>query len=142
MEETDIAYLAGIVDGDGSISIAKCTRYKGRCRYWLQLNVTNCSKELVEWIKDRYGGTIQTKTPTTKGRAIYRWCLANQNAEYLIEELVDYLIVKKDQAYVALEFRNTYGKTDYRQGGLSQDIIDMRDVMREAVSKLNRGEEL
>ncbi len=142
MEYTDIIYLAGMVDGDGSISITKQQYNERRCRHNLSLSVTNCSKELVDWIRERWEGHVYSKLPTVKGRPIYRWAVTNQAAENIIEELVDYLIVKKTQANIALDLRATYGKITYRQGGVSANTIELREAMRETMSKLNKGESI
>ncbi len=138
--DIDIIYLAGIVDGEGCINIVKYHK-DNRYRYRLQLRVTNTNKELVDWIKDRCGGWITSRSRGSQ-RVVYEWVVTDQQAEYILEGMIDYLIIKRDRANIALDFRATYGKSQYRQGGLNQETIDMRDAMKEAISKLNRGEEL
>ncbi len=139
--DTDIIYLAGIVDGEGCINIVKY--HKGnRYRYRLQLRVINTNKELVEWIRDRWGGWIISRERDSKRRTVYEWSIHNLAAGELLEDMIDYLIVKRDQANVALDFRATLNTTQYKQGGLSQELIDTRDAMKEAISRLNKGIEL
>lgn len=139
---SDIVYLAGMMDGDGSISIARRQYNERRSRHILTVAVTNCSRELMEWLEERWGGVIHPKPPTRNGRPIFQWAITSQKAGELLEDIVEHLIVKRDQANIALDFRATFGKIAYRQGGVSQEITDLRDAMSEAVSRLNRGLEL
>lgn len=140
MKYAELSYLAGIIDGEGCINIVKYHK-ENRYRYRLQVRVINTSKELVEWIKENFGGYVTSRE--RKGyRLIYEWGIFNTQAEELLEDILEYLIIKKPQANVALDFRATLGKTQYRQGGLSLELIDMRDAMKEAISRLNKGLEL
>ena len=137
MEETDIIYLAGIVDGEGCINIVKYHK-DNRYRYRLQLRVINTNKELIDWIKERWGGYIYSKQKP-KLRTVYEWYVSDEAAEHLLCDLLNYLIVKRQQANIALDFRATYGKIYYKHEGLSQEVIDMRDAQKEAISHLNKG---
>lgn len=135
--DTGIIYLAGIVDGEGCINIVKYHK-ENRYRYRLQLRVINTNRELVDWIKERWGGWITSRNRGSQ-RTVYEWIVTDQAAEDMLAEMNGWLIVKRDQANIALDFRATYGKIQYKQGGLSQDTIDMRDAMKEAISRLNKG---
>jgi len=137
MEDSDIVYLAGIVDGEGCINIVKYHK-DNRYRYRLQLRVINTCKELVDWVEERFGGYITSRQrPNLK--VVYEWYIADKAAELLLYDMLDYLIVKRQQAYIALDFRATYGRVCYKQGGLSQEVIDMRDAQKDAISNLNKG---
>ena len=54
MEETVKAYMAGIVDGEGSISISRQSNSKS---YICQLAIVNTNRELIEWVCDNFGGS-------------------------------------------------------------------------------------
>ena len=62
-ENEKLAYLAGIIDGEGTIVIAKGKIRKGRINhpYSLRLVVMNTDIRLIEWLKENFGGSIHTK---------------------------------------------------------------------------------
>ena len=50
---TDLAYLAGIVDGEGCITITENMK-GGRNYYRLVLDITNTSYDLMQWLEDTF----------------------------------------------------------------------------------------
>ena len=53
--EREKAYLAGLVDGEGSIVIYRDKRYE---TFGIKLEIANTDFELLEWVKTRFGGGI------------------------------------------------------------------------------------
>ncbi len=62
MKDIDLAYIAGLVDGEGCIMITKenrlYTEAKHGYRFWLQVKITNTNKAVLEWVKDLFGGSV------------------------------------------------------------------------------------
>jgi len=48
-------YLAGIIDGEGCISLAK----NGCARKYIKIVVVNTSKDLIFWLKENFDGWIR-----------------------------------------------------------------------------------
>jgi len=76
--------------------------------YRLTLNFTNTNKVVLEFIQERYCGHIRDHSPETekKNRA-YRLSLVNRCAERLLKDISPFLIVKEEEARVALDFIKT-----------------------------------
>lgn len=54
-----IAYLSGVIDGEGTITIMKNQQYqRNTIQFRVCLTVGNTNKELIEWIQSEFGGTI------------------------------------------------------------------------------------
>ena len=79
--ETDFAYLAGIVDGEGTVSIHRnVTRRKGRIfvGYQPQLTISNTDLRMLEPLQGRFGGHIvKANTPAKKGLEAKDTCYAS-----------------------------------------------------------------
>ncbi len=105
--ELIIAYLAGIIDGEGTIRI---TEGKVKGKNWK--NIYNCSirvgmtePEPLLLLYEVFGGALNIEKRTGNSRDIYRWAATgNKIAPPIIKRLLPYLIVKKEQAETVLEF--------------------------------------
>jgi hypothetical protein len=53
--ETELAYLAGIIDGEGCFTLH---REKNSHRFASQLQIGNTDLRLLEWVKTRFGGSV------------------------------------------------------------------------------------
>jgi len=100
--DEELAYLAGIIDGEGCVSIAKNTR-RGRNYYSLRINVSNNSIDLMQWLEDTFGDVVRTSYHRWYDRRdLYDWTASGNQAQVLLELVLPFLIIKKDQAKLAL----------------------------------------
>lgn len=110
MTETDKAYLAGIIDGEGSI-VLKRSRIRSKTSdavwtyYRLELRVGNTSIELLEWIK-QFGGNYYYEKTKDGQKPRYQWCITTRGAAEILEEVLPYLIIKREKAEAAIYFQN------------------------------------
>jgi len=110
-----LAYLAGIVDGEGCISISKVHRSKTNStpydgiRLSARVNISNKSKLLMEELDSTAGHLANYRpydfnNPLRKGQA-YIWEIGKlQNIVEFLESIYPYLIVKKKHCEVLLQF--------------------------------------
>ena len=102
-----MAYLAGIVEGEGTIGIekGKIDKYRKNHKYILRLQVVNTDKRLLNWLKENYGGTVDIKSEAKENwRRVYQWRLGSKRAYTLLKCMRPYLVFKKEQADLAIEF--------------------------------------
>ena len=111
LTHTEVAYLAGILDGEGCISILKMRMKRPYGVYWhyaLQLRIGNTYLPLLEWICERVGGKIYAQTYVTNWRGnrkqAYHWHMQGRQAANFLALVRPYLIVKSEQADLAMEF--------------------------------------
>ena len=90
--ETDFAYLAGILDGEGTFVAYPTTHSFG-------LMVSMIDREVIEWLHERFGGSTPRGGFTSVGNPIYRWSL-NRHADlgFVLARVLPYLVLKKEQA--------------------------------------------
>lgn len=109
------AWAAGVVDSDGCITIKKrCGRsgQEKRTYYSLFVVVSQSGKEIppvIQKLKQEYGGLLEKPYKSKKKgrRPRHTWYLAHGNAEVFLKQILPHLVGKKDQAELALKFRDT-----------------------------------
>lgn len=108
LSNTDLAYTAGIVDGDGYIGISKTKGKTYHLGYQMSLRVSvaNTDELLIRWLHQYYGGHIRRKKVyPNHPRPVWAWTVASQVALVFLENILPYLRVKKTQAKVAIRFQ-------------------------------------
>jgi hypothetical protein len=104
--ESDKPYLAGILDGEGSIGYY--WKLTGRYRsHQSCITITNCDNDLMEWLKLKFGhvrGAFCTrKAAHTRRYVCYHWEIwGNQRVRHFLVGVLPYLIVKLEQAELLL----------------------------------------
>ena len=95
-----LAYLAGLFDGEGSVSRYQEMRKGRKNPTWVircEINMTD--KPVVEWIHDTLGfGSFHKKPPSPKqlGRKMqYRWCCSYREALKFANLLLPHARVKR-----------------------------------------------
>uniref|UniRef100_A0A6M3L5I0 Homing endonuclease n=1 Tax=viral metagenome TaxID=1070528 RepID=A0A6M3L5I0_9ZZZZ len=132
MRKTEIlAYTAGIIDGEGHITILN----KPDCRSRkVQVAVTNTNEWLCQWLKMQFGGRVYTWKPYQKHwKPAYRWILEFNKATDFLQLVLPYLNLKRAHAEIAIAYqeRRVMGKrTD------NQKALDEAD--RILIAKLNK----
>lgn len=96
----DIRYIAGFFDGEGSIGMAP----KGS-GFLLRISISNVNLEVLTKIKERFGGFINKRPATDKWKVCYQWCASYNVAIAFLEAVLPHLVVKKEHALVALEWK-------------------------------------
>lgn len=142
-----VAYLAGIVDGEGSIYIGNfsCNPKTGAKYYQTNCQVTNTCKELIEWLHANFGG-LQSKRPehiTEKygQKPVFIWTASGELLTHLCELMLPFLVAKRKQCEIMLEMRATYrGTTKKGKQGIqpnSQELLDYRESLMQKMRSLH-----
>lgn len=93
---TWLAYLAGYLDGEGCFSADD-----GRIR----VTVSNCFPWLLVAFKEEFGGSICNKSRySDRHRVAYQWSVYGESAIKCCEAVLPYLVEKKPQAALLLEY--------------------------------------
>lgn len=107
-----LGWAAGFVDGEGCIHIAR-QRYKGGSRrpnYQLRLSVAQSDRYVLEHFAQVIGVAHRiyaTSMDAGMNRQPYCLVYTGPRALAVIEMLADYFVAKRQEAELALEFRDT-----------------------------------
>jgi hypothetical protein len=147
-----LAYAAGLFDGEGCVLIVKWYSKKNKRSYHrLDVSLGQKDPRPVVWMRQHFGGRIAHPPSTSwKGNTFCTWIINNKAAGEFIALIRPYLILKGEQADVALAFRATvaaktgniritggWGKTAFVNPNLVDEKMDaVRDELREKLSHL------
>ena len=150
-ELADRAWLAGIVDADGCISIHHYDR--GAYHQFNPFISVGCSDEIMVnrcASITRCNGTRQVNRPAVDSRGInsnrphYEWRLEGENAAKILEDIYPYLVVKEKQARVAHAlWRNIQDTKETHKGKghkTPDNVVRDRLALWELIKKCNQRE--
>lgn len=105
MKETDIAYLAGIIDSDGCIGIQK---YSNCNAYRVILTIVQRDMTLIEYLYSTFEGSVNVVSVNRHGKKDFylRWVVTDKKAMIALEQCLPYLKLKKAQAFLASKLFN------------------------------------
>jgi len=136
-----------MVDGDGCIAIARDRRKMGKAArnyfyYRTSVRVTQAEygMSLLLWLKDVFGGhiTICHHRGGKYTRATYNWFVRDSYAKELLIGISPYLILKKAQAQLGLEFLESKGnaKSSRRESNLA--VFQAQEVLFGTMHEINQ----
>lgn len=102
---SSLGYLAGIVDGEGCITL-----HSGK-RKQVFVGVTNTDVKLMNWLKT-IGGVVRPKKRYKLTRKpCFNWIVCGRaDVEALLRAIVPYMLIKKDKARLAIRTLVSYRK--------------------------------
>lgn len=123
IKPTELAYLAGIIDGEGVISIHAHTKRrhsKGRENEPYRIlqpvvQIYNTDLNLINWLHDRIGFKFNGRD-RRKARTSYQVVVTGYSTHSILLPLLDYLIAKRPQAMLVMEYiaiRASRSDTEY-----------------------------
>jgi hypothetical protein len=141
------AYVAGIVDGEGYIGIAK-TKKTGSMRstrYAGVLIVGNTSRRLIEELVGAFGvGSVSYRRGGERTKGCFLWAIQSRNARDVLARVRPYLVIKRAQAELVIEFVDGFesfkGGRPGKFGGqtVSERELARRSRIYDEIRRLNR----
>lgn len=139
------AYIAGIIDGEGSFIILKRDNlytkktHKLRNPYYIGgFCIGMVEKQPIELISSIIGkGKVYEECVPNK-RSIWRIrCMGNQLVRSFLDKIMPYLIVKKPQAELLYDFLSNWEIPYRRSEGISEKELQRREEAYQKMRKLN-----
>lgn len=134
----DLAYAAGFFDGEGHIRIQQ---HSARCRtFMLQATATQATLFPLDWLQERFGGTVASRLQGYRGeqRAQYTWQISSAGAERFLRLILPYMLVKRDEAEIALQFRATFRPQFGDRSRMPESVLKERNDMRLQLQQLRK----
>lgn len=135
-EKEMMAYIAGLIDGDGNIGLRNGPR--GKLSPVIQFH--NSSKQSCVFLHNLFGGNISSDKPKKEGHQIvWRWMLQGvDGCKNFISKVGMYLIIKKDSSDLLMEFfENPSPIKNYHE--ISKDLNISRKLKDLDLNNLNRS---
>lgn len=110
--ETDKAWAAGFLDGEGYIGTVECTKghtKKGKVpknrSFSSVVHAAQTKREVLEHLQSILGGTLGTSR--CKTGIVYQWRAYGDNTILALRMILPYLVGKSRQAELVIEFQST-----------------------------------
>ena len=113
MKETDIAYIAGLIDGEGYIGIKKASVRKDcfHPSYHARIQIRMVDEPAIKFITETLGGQYYKEKPNANnGRPLYCYQASDKIAATILKTIIPYLKVKKQSAETVLQLRKLQSK--------------------------------
>lgn len=136
MKRTDLAYAAGIIDGEGCISISRNSKNRG---LQIQVEVGNTNEWLLQWLRFAFGGRVilvnDRRTENRGWKPVYHWYLRYDEIREFLKLIYPYLRIKRVQAEIVLK---VLGIKDKKFKHLSEEEQAIIEAQRILMGNLNK----
>lgn len=129
-----LAYLAGVFDGEGSICVWMDTKAYDSMAVTVSVGMND--REAIDLFQGAFGGSIvYVKRSNPRHKNSWRWAVKCRKAKVALEALLPHLLIKKRPALLALELISTI---THIGGRVAVGERDRQKGLREAIHQLNR----
>lgn len=135
-----LCYFAGLLDGEGCIRIGKVKsankKYPYDYRAYIQIGMVD--NDVMKWIKENIGGNYYwVKNKSIKSKISWAWFMNPIEGAIILEKIKEYLIIKKKQAILFIEYAKTMHKAKGPKG-MPKEIYDKRELLFQEMRILNK----
>lgn len=125
---TDLAYAAGIIDGEGCIRIIH--RKTGKQGWSMNVEVCTTDPRLMMWLKDHFEGAIRRSPRFGNRKDAYAWKLSIRKAALFLQAIRPFLLIKGEQADLAIAFSRII---QLKQKGVDYRLSAEKNAERQAI---------
>lgn len=143
INSTELAWAAGILDGEGSIIVLKDNHLpKGRKtpQYKLRVQVGMCDKATIKRIHKLFGGKFNDQKCYKKPgwKQVYYWVVHSRDAEKVLKILRPFVFTKKKQLELALKFSERTLSKVGNGNVVSKKLVKQRELFWLKMKKFNQ----
>lgn len=105
--DDEIIYLAGIFDGEGCVTVWREKSKNDKHYINPKIAIVMTNKKPIQMFSDIFGGNVSTqinKIPNRK--VVYAYSATGKRAKLVLDKIIPYLKVKRQQAEHAVEIVN------------------------------------
>jgi len=137
MTSTELAYIAGLIDGEGTIGFGH-KKKEDIATYALRLRVGMSDENAIRWLQRTSGfGKITFRDLSHRRRQNHWvWSVFSKQAADVLGEALPYLLVKKPQAELAILFQKSKGQPLIRLRGAHRVAPEILELRRHYVEEI------
>lgn len=150
MDSQRSAYLAGLIDADGTITIIRRKKYikdngEPVYNYSAQLCIYNCNLQFIKSLQKDIGGKIRSNERLISTHKNWRLCyelaIEHKLATNLIKSIRSFLIIKREHANIIEKLSNIKDKYNAAQKIWNPELKIKNDlklsILKDKINKLN-----
>lgn len=144
LTKTEAAYVAGLIDGEGSISLVRSHAKRTRGRYvYPTIRIANTDEAMILWLQEHVPGCSRYVGGTEK--PVWHLTWACQRGIDLLYETLPFLITKRARAHLVIETWETREQARADAGGyfgnghpLPDWLVEQQEVAFDQLARMNR----
>jgi len=133
-DRLQLAYLAGIIDGEGCISLHRQVSKNGFVSYNPFVKVEMVAQEPIILLQAMFGGKVRLRRTRVGCQPVWYWKVRGDGAYQCLVALCNYLLVKKAQADIVLRVWGIRDKWKH----LSLIERQMQEIAAQEMCALNK----
>lgn len=149
IQDWNLAYLAGMIDADGYITISRANKMNaGRCApatyHSLRVGIAGTNRKPHDLAAAIFGGSVTAYTPINPAhKRQFQWNVSGTTAAVVLRAIQSFLLIKSEQARIGLEFQDCLiAQISSRQGQrppyrISDEQRCERDIYFRQIISLN-----
>ena len=143
IEPVTLAYIAGIIDGEGTVFISKGRPGKDRATpaYVACVRVGNTDKRLIEFLHSTFGvgGVYERPMTNAKWKICWLWAVTGPASGRVARAIRPYVRLKGAQLDLLLEYLDGFQSFELNgRNGVSDEELNRRESLRQKIRELNR----
>lgn len=129
LTNAEAAYIAGFVDGEGTINVLSIS---GSSKFVVELIIGQVDPRPLLWIKERCGGNIRPHLYKNRpnNKPAWMWGIRSFGFDELISIIYPFLILKKEKAEIAMQMRILMKKTKPRFITKEENVLRLEMVKK------------
>lgn len=133
---TTLAYMAGILDGEGTISVRRHANSRGVVAIETVASVSNTDERMIVWLHNHFGGRrdFREQRSSENAKPLYRVSWTSAQVEAFLPAVRPYLVTKAAQADAFMAMRALMGKG----ARITAENQAQRDELFDEIRSLNR----
>jgi len=134
LEEIEKAYIAGLIDGEGTVTLSRKHSNETASP---EVSIANNDLQLLAWVRNAVAaGKISLKRKNRPHHhQSYTWSIRDNKAISFLNEIKNYLIVKKQQAEL---ITTSYKMYTPRNGKYTPEMLKRKLELVAQIRKLNQ----
>lgn len=137
-QREEFAYLAGLIDGEGSIRMQKTSYKNQNPKYMPMVSVVNTNREVVDKVSRFLGNSRVFECKGNGQIKMNKICFKTQKSGLKpllkqLESLLPFLIIKKKQAELLIKYIKGYNPTKQTAGGNGNYRNEKENLFRESI---------
>lgn len=139
--ETEWAWLAGIIDGEGTIGIKKAKAGYNRRKspeYDIAMSIRMTHLPTIELVSRLIGAVVKSKAPKNVicHSISYGVTISSSRLGLVLEKVLPYMVTKKDQALLALEY-NQQCRQPTGSTSVTPEMAELRELHYQNMKRMN-----
>lgn len=143
MSDVEAAYIAGLIDGEGTISLRARVHNRKRSHCFFPIVCMSSTTEcLIDAVLRMTGnGGVQKVDGGGKVRTQYKWSLSPNQIRHVLPQIVPYLVEKRRRAILLIEYLELVeGTGGGVRGTKDEDIPKVAAIYAELATLNQRGD--